>query len=79
MNKDSIDYVKKCLKCQQHAHFHVALAEELSTIVSPWSFSKWGINLLGPFPLTSGQAKFLIIAIDYFMKWIEAKPLSSSR
>ena len=45
--------------------------------MSQWPFSKWGIELLGPFPLAAGQMKYLIIAIDYFTKWIEAEPLSS--
>ena len=45
--------------------------------MSPWPFSKWGIDLLGPFPLATRQQKFLIIAIDYFTKWIEAESLSS--
>ena len=43
----------------------------------PWPFSKRGINLLGPFPLALGQVSYLIMAIDYFTKWIEAEPLSS--
>lgn len=28
-------------------------------------------------PLVSGQRKFLIVAIDYFTKWMEAEPLAS--
>ena len=77
MTKDSVDFVKKCLKCQQHAHFHVASAEELSTIMSLWLFNKWGIDLLGYLPLTLRQVKYLIVAIDYFTKWVEAEPLST--
>ncbi|XP_020207291.1 uncharacterized protein LOC109792305 [Cajanus cajan] len=30
----------------------------------------------GPFPLAKGQCKFLLVAIDYFTKWIEAEPLA---
>ena len=41
----------------------------------PWLFSKWEINLLDPFLLALGQKKYLIEAIDYFTKWVEAKPL----
>ncbi|XP_074347267.1 uncharacterized protein LOC141686110 [Apium graveolens] len=36
----------------------------------------WGMDILGPFPVASGQRKFIIVAIDYFMKWIEAKTLA---
>ena len=34
---------------------------------------------MGPFPLASGQRKFLLISIDYFSKWIEVKPLAKIR
>ncbi|KAL0406386.1 UNVERIFIED_CONTAM: hypothetical protein Slati_3952500 [Sesamum latifolium] len=29
-----------------------------------------------PFPLAAGQRKFLLVAIDYFTKWVEAEPLA---
>ena len=77
MIKDSVNFMKKCSKCQQHAHFHIAPAEGLSTIMSLWPFSKWGIDLLGPFLLALGQVKYVIMATDYFTKWIEAEPLST--
>ncbi|XP_076921822.1 uncharacterized protein LOC143583391 [Bidens hawaiensis] len=32
---------------------------------------------MGPFSEAPGRIKFLIIAIDYFTKWVEAKPISS--
>ncbi|GKA30898.1 reverse transcriptase domain-containing protein, partial [Tanacetum coccineum] len=34
-----------------------------------------GMDIHGPLPPTRGGAKFVIVAIDYFTKWIEAKPL----
>nr|GEY76663.1 reverse transcriptase domain-containing protein [Tanacetum cinerariifolium] len=30
-----------------------------------------------PFPERPGKVKFLIVAIDYFTKWIEAKPVAT--
>ncbi|GKA99411.1 reverse transcriptase domain-containing protein [Tanacetum coccineum] len=36
-----------------------------------------GINIDGPFPEGPGKVKFLIVAIDYFTKWIEAKPVGN--
>jgi len=41
------------------------------------SFHKWGIDILGPFPVSVGQLKFIMVAIDYFIKWIEAEPLTT--
>ncbi|GKB46205.1 reverse transcriptase domain-containing protein [Tanacetum coccineum] len=31
----------------------------------------------GPFPKGRGKVKFLIVAMDYFTKWIEAKPVAT--
>ncbi|GJZ23752.1 reverse transcriptase domain-containing protein [Tanacetum coccineum] len=32
---------------------------------------------LGPFPEAPGKVKFLIVAIDYFTKWVEAEPVAT--
>ncbi|GKC96019.1 reverse transcriptase domain-containing protein, partial [Tanacetum coccineum] len=37
----------------------------------------WGIDISGPFPEAQGKVKFLIVAVDYFTKWIEAKPAAT--
>ncbi|GJW31608.1 reverse transcriptase domain-containing protein [Tanacetum coccineum] len=42
-----------------------------------WPFHKWGIDIAGPFPKGPGKVKFLIVAIDYFTKWIEANPVAT--
>ncbi|GKC16115.1 reverse transcriptase domain-containing protein [Tanacetum coccineum] len=34
------------------------------------------MDILGPLPQAAGKLKFVIIAIDYFTKWIDAKPLA---
>ncbi|XP_022885268.1 uncharacterized protein LOC111401634 [Olea europaea var. sylvestris] len=51
-------------------------ARELTTISSPWPFSKWGMDLIGPLPKDREGVNFTIVAIDYFMKWVEAEPLA---
>ncbi|GJT05509.1 reverse transcriptase domain-containing protein [Tanacetum coccineum] len=50
---------------------------KLKTITSPWPFHKWGIDICGLFPEVASKVKFLILAIDYFTKWIEAKPVAA--
>ena len=32
---------------------------------------------MGPFPIAVRQLKFLIVGIDYFIKWVEAKALAT--
>ncbi|XP_057756294.1 uncharacterized protein LOC130975523 [Arachis stenosperma] len=77
MMTDSKEFVKKCVKCQRNANFARAPASELSLLTTSRPFSQWGVDLLGPFPVGPGQVKYLIVAIDYYTKWIEAKPLAS--
>ncbi|GJS91349.1 reverse transcriptase domain-containing protein [Tanacetum coccineum] len=36
-----------------------------------------GIDIAGPFPEGLGKVKFLIVAMDYFTKWIEAKAVAT--
>ncbi|GKE36284.1 reverse transcriptase domain-containing protein [Tanacetum coccineum] len=46
-------------------------------VISPWPFYKWGIDIAGPFLEGPGKVKFLIVAMDYFTKWIEAKDVAT--
>ncbi|KAL0361094.1 UNVERIFIED_CONTAM: hypothetical protein Sradi_3793900 [Sesamum radiatum] len=46
-------------------------------MLSPCPFTQWGMDIVGSFPVASGQRKFLLVAIDYFTKWVEAEPLAS--
>ncbi|RDX96069.1 Tf2-9, partial [Mucuna pruriens] len=77
MKGDRMDYVKKCDKCQRFAEGHKAPPENLHHVTSPWPFFKWGVDILGPFPPAPGQIKFLIVAVDYFIKWVEAEPVAT--
>ncbi|RDX85668.1 Retrovirus-related Pol polyprotein from transposon opus, partial [Mucuna pruriens] len=77
LKRDCMDYVKKCDKCQKFAEGHKAPPENLHHVMSPWPFFKWGVDILGPFPPAPGQVKFLIVAVDYFTKWIEAEPVAT--
>ncbi|XP_055803484.1 uncharacterized protein LOC129872552 [Solanum dulcamara] len=40
---------------------------------SPWPFSAWGMDVIGPIePPASNGHRFILVAIDYFTKWVEA-------
>ena len=74
---DCAEYVKKCDKCQRHSVIQRAPPETLSAIAAPWLFHKWGADILGPFPPARQQVRFLIVAVDYFTKWIEAEAVAT--
>jgi len=76
MPQDCAAFVKKCDKCQRFSDKKHAPTNELTSVFSPWPFHKWGVDIVGPFPLAHGQLKFLIVDIDYFTKWVEAEAVS---
>ncbi|XP_059302317.1 uncharacterized protein LOC132054291 [Lycium ferocissimum] len=40
---------------------------------SPWPFAAWGMDVIGPIePPASNGHRFILVAIDYFTKWVEA-------
>jgi hypothetical protein len=51
--------------------------KNLSPISSPWPFAKWGVDIVGPMPPRKGNKKFLVVAVDYFIKWVEAEALAT--
>ncbi|GLU18333.1 hypothetical protein SLE2022_346390 [Rubroshorea leprosula] len=77
MYKDAIQFVQRCQKCQFFAHLIHQPAEELTTLVAPWPFAQWGLDLLGPFMKGVRGVTHLIVGVDYFTKWVEARALSS--
>ncbi|KAL0439549.1 UNVERIFIED_CONTAM: hypothetical protein Slati_2437900 [Sesamum latifolium] len=76
IKQDAIRLVSKCKRCQKHSSLIHQPAEPLTTMLSPCPFMQWGVDIVGPFPLAVGQRKFLLVAIDYFTKWVEAEPLA---
>uniref|UniRef100_A0A2N9FH02 Uncharacterized protein n=1 Tax=Fagus sylvatica TaxID=28930 RepID=A0A2N9FH02_FAGSY len=76
MQKDAAQYVKRCEKCQLFAPAIHKPASQLNPISSPWPFAQWGLDLVGPLPRATGNRQWLIVATDYFTKWVEAEPLA---
>ncbi|XP_065017671.1 uncharacterized protein LOC135644139 [Musa acuminata AAA Group] len=77
MCRDAKAYVQRCSSCQEHARTPRQPAISLTPIDCAWPFAQWGLDLLGPFPLASGQRKYIVVGVDYFTKWVEAEPLAT--
>ncbi|XP_052312432.1 uncharacterized protein LOC112328962 [Populus trichocarpa] len=73
LEKDCIDYVRKCHKCQVYSDKVNMPPAPLFNLISPWPFAMWGIDVIGPVnPKASNGHRFILVAIDYFTKWVEA-------
>ncbi|XP_027767960.1 uncharacterized protein K02A2.6-like [Solanum pennellii] len=45
---------------------------------APWPFVAWGMDVIGPIePKASNGHRFILVAIDYFTKWVEAVTFKS--
>ena len=45
----------------------------LTNILEVELFDVWGIDFMGPFPSSYGH-KYILLAVDYMSKWVEAIP-----
>nr|GEY38079.1 reverse transcriptase domain-containing protein [Tanacetum cinerariifolium] len=77
MYADARKLIRECNDCQVYHPVSRNPHQNLTTITSPWPFYKQGIDIAGPFLEGPGKVKFLVVAIDYFTKRIEAKPVAT--
>ncbi|PKI64544.1 hypothetical protein CRG98_015107, partial [Punica granatum] len=77
METDCIKHVRHCHLCQVYANQIKAPPNKLHPMAAPWPFSMWGMDVIGPVnPKASNGHLFILVAIDYFTKWIEAITLA---
>ncbi|RVX12416.1 Retrovirus-related Pol polyprotein from transposon 412 [Vitis vinifera] len=76
MKKDAAAYVQKCDKCQRYAPIPHIPSIALKSVSSPWPFAQWGMDIVDP-PSSTRPKKFLLVATDYFSKWVEAEAYAS--
>ncbi|XP_027156902.1 uncharacterized protein K02A2.6-like [Coffea eugenioides] len=74
MERDCIDFVRRCIKCQVHGDIIRAPPTELHSMIAPWPCSMWGMDVIGTIdPPASNGHRFILVAIEYFTKWVEAE------
>ena len=73
---DCINYSKGCQQYQKYGSIQRIPVVELHSIVNPWPFKGWVMDLIGKiYPASSKGHNFILFSIDYFTKWVEAVPL----
>ena len=64
-----------CEACQKLGPKSNKPSEPLQLIAPVWPLLRWGMDLIGPLPTAQGNYKYAVVAVEYFTKWVEAKPL----
>jgi IS30 family transposase len=78
MISDCFRYYKGCESCQKFGDVQLAPVAKLHPIIKPWSFRGWALDFVGQiYPSSSKGHQFVLVATDYFTKWMEAIPLKN--
>ena len=63
--------------CQFYARQTHMPVQALQMIPITWPFAVWGLNMTGPLKKVPRGYTHLLVAVDKFMKWIEARPITT--
>lgn len=79
VRKDVWEHTKSCVTCQQYKADNVKPSGLLQStkVTSPGEML--GIDLMGPFPRSKKANSYLLVAVDYYSKWVEMFPIRDSK
>ena len=41
-------------------------------------FERWGINIIGLLPITRERNRYIIVTMDYFIRWLEIRTIKAA-
>ena len=77
LHQDAHGFAKACDKCQRDGGISRKQELPLNPILVIELFDVWGIEFIGPF-LSSHGMKYILVAVDYVSKWVEAISLANN-
>nr|GEU34861.1 reverse transcriptase domain-containing protein [Tanacetum cinerariifolium] len=75
--RNAQDLVKNCDVCQRQGNISQRDEMPQNSIQVCEIFDDWGIDFMGPFSYSRGN-KYILVAVDYLSKWVEAKALPTN-
>src|SRR6266542_2174090 len=76
MKDDIKSYIQTCDQCQRREK--ITDENKLHSIRIKEPFYQWGIDIVGPLTETLRGNKYIVVAIDYFTKYPEARALANA-
>ncbi|RVW59165.1 Retrovirus-related Pol polyprotein from transposon 17.6 [Vitis vinifera] len=75
--KDAHSMCKGCDRCQRLGKLTRRNMMPLNPILIVDVFDVWGIDFMGPFPMSFGHS-YILVGVDYVSKWVDAIPCRSN-
>ena len=76
LNKDTFEFCQVYERCQLTREISRRDEMPQNPIIVCEIFDIWGMDFMGPFPSSYGNT-YILVAVDYVSKWIEAKTTST--
>ncbi|RVW18417.1 putative mitochondrial protein [Vitis vinifera] len=71
--KDAHTMCRSCDRCQRLGKLTRRNQMPMNPILMVDLFNVWGIDFMGPFPMSFGNS-YILVGVDYVSKWVEAIP-----
>ncbi|XP_042400975.1 uncharacterized protein LOC121991009 [Zingiber officinale] len=75
LQADAAQTMSTYLSYQKYHSLSHRTTEEMKAAIVFCPLDQGGMDIVGSFPMATGQRKFLLVAVNYFFKWVEVEPL----
>ncbi|MCO5551646.1 hypothetical protein L7F22_005150 [Adiantum nelumboides] len=75
MHADVQHWCRRCHNCQVNGNKRLLYGPQ-QTVIANDPFEKWGIDAMGPLPRTTNGKLYILVAIDYMTRRVEAQSVA---
>ncbi|MCO5612196.1 hypothetical protein L7F22_066458 [Adiantum nelumboides] len=75
MHADIQHWCRSCHNCQVNGNKRLLYGPR-QAVIANGPFEKWGIDAMGPLPRTTNGKLYILVAIDYMTRWVEAQSVA---
>jgi hypothetical protein len=79
MTREVKNFIRQCAVCDRVKASFNAHHSTLHPLPIEGLFYRWGVDLAGPFKVTTRGNAYIMICIEHFSKWVEVVPLPNKQ